>query len=104
MKIEVNKKALNFNPDQFLRRAGYGFIRDSVRNKESYVRRLTREFYPRLHMYFEDLPDRVVFDLHLDQKQASYAGNHMHNAEYDGEIVEAEIERLKNLLRGMANR
>ncbi|MFA5248698.1 MAG: hypothetical protein WC415_05845 [Patescibacteria group bacterium] len=102
MKLEVNKKILSFSPDQFLRKAGYGFIRDTVRNKESYVRRLSRDFYPRLHMYFEDLSDRVVLDLHLDQKQASYAGNHMHNAEYDGEIVEGEIERIKNLLREMA--
>jgi hypothetical protein len=102
MKLEVNKKILDFNPDQFLRRAGYGFIRDNVRNKESYVYRLSRDFYPRLHMYFENLPDRVVFDLHLDQKQASYQGNNMHNAEYDGEVVAGEIERLKNLLREMA--
>ena len=47
-------------------------------------------------MYFEDRPDRIVFDLHLDQKQASYAGNNMHNAEYDGPVVEEEI---KDLLR-----
>ncbi len=104
MKIEVNKKVLSLNPDQFLRRAGYAFIRDTVRDKESYVRRLTRDFYPRLHMYFEDLPDRVVFDLHLDQKQASYSGSHMHNAEYEGPVVEEEINRIKNLLREMASK
>ena len=101
MKIVINKKRLNFKGDNFLRRAGYAHIHDTERNKDSYVFRLTRDFYPRLHMYFEDLPDRIIFDLHLDQKQASYEGNHMHSAEYEGDVVEREIERLKDLLRSM---
>ncbi len=100
MKIVLNKKALTVNPDRFLRRAGYAFIRDRNTGKESYARHLGRGRYPRLHMYFKDVDDRVTFDLHLDQKYASYEGSNMHNAEYDGEIVEVEIDRLKNLLRG----
>jgi len=40
-----------------------------------------------------------MFNLHLDQKQPSYAGAHAHNAEYEGEIVEREIERLKQLTK-----
>jgi hypothetical protein len=98
MKLSVNKKRLNLNPEAFLRRAGYAFIHDSVTGKDSFVRRFTRDFYPRLHMYFEDLPDRIVFNLHLDQKKASYAGSHMHSAEYEGAAVEGEIERLKGFL------
>jgi hypothetical protein len=98
MKLSVNKKRLNLNPDTFLRKVGYGFIHDSVTGHDSYVRRFTRDFYPRFHMYFEDLNDRVVFNLHLDQKKASYEGAHMHNAEYDGPAVENEIERLKGFL------
>jgi len=98
MKLAINKKRLSLNPDTFLRKMGYGFIHDSVTGHDSYVRRFSREFYPRFHMYFEDLPDRVVFNLHLDQKKASYEGAHMHNAEYDGQAVEDEMERLKGFL------
>jgi hypothetical protein len=98
MKLSINKKRLNLNPDNFLRKVGYALIHDSLKDHDSYVRRFSRDHYPRFHMYFEDLPDRVIFNLHLDQKKASYAGSHMHSAEYDSEAVEAEIERLKEFL------
>lgn len=86
------------SPEQFLRRAGYGYIRDRKTGHDSYVRRLGSGFYPRLHMYVEERNRQTVFNLHLDQKQASYEGAHMHNAEYDGPVVWGEIERLKSLL------
>jgi hypothetical protein len=98
MKLAINKKRLNLNPDIFLRKVGYAHIHDSVTGHDSYVRRFSRDHYPRFHMYFEDLNDRVVFNLHFDQKQASYEGAHMHNAEYDSEAVAAEMERLKGFL------
>jgi len=98
MKIRISKNKLSINPEQFLRQAGYGFIIDRRRGQESFIRRLGNYHYPRLHMYVDKDNDFCVFNLHLDQKQASYAGAHMHNAEYDGEIVEGEINRLKGLL------
>jgi hypothetical protein len=98
MKLSINKKRLNLNPDNFLRKVGYAHIHDSITDHDSYVRRFSRDFYPRFHMYFEDLNDRVVFNLHLDMKKASYEGSHMHNAEYDSEMVADEIERLKEFL------
>ncbi|OGF28050.1 hypothetical protein A2331_03005 [Candidatus Falkowbacteria bacterium RIFOXYB2_FULL_34_18] len=104
MKLIINKNQINENPEQFLRRAGYGFIQDRRSGNESFVRRLTRDFYPRLHMYVDKKDTEVIFNLHLDQKQASYAGAHMHNAEYDGEIVEREIERLKILINSAADK
>lgn len=105
MKLIVNQSLLvNFNADEFLRRAGFAYIFDNVRNKGSYVKRLTREHYPRLHLYVMEKVDKdgrklVVMELHLDQKRASYSGVRMHNAEYDGEVVEREINYLKNLMR-----
>jgi len=103
MKIVLNKKKLSINPDQFLRRNGYAFIMDRKRDKASYVRRLGDHYYPRLHMYVKDEEDKIEFNLHLDQKKASYKGAHMHNAEYEGEVVENEIKRLKGLLRQKAS-
>jgi len=98
MKLILNKNQLNESPEMFLRHAGYGYIRDSRRDAESFVRRLGSGFYPRLHMYVEENNSQIIFNLHLDQRQPSYAGSHMHNAEYDGAAVEQEIARLKNFL------
>lgn len=105
MKLIVNKSRLtNFSADEFLRRAGFAYIYDNIREHGSYVKRLTREHYPRLHVYVMDKQDRegrdlIVIEMHLDQKKASYEGTKMHSAEYDGEVVEAEINNLKNLMR-----
>jgi len=98
MKIIINKNRLNITPSSFLRKAGYNYIQDRKMGKESFVRRLGRNFYPRLHIYIKENNNNLIFDLHLDQKQASYSGTHMHNAEYDGAVVEDEINRLKSLL------
>lgn len=102
MKLAIDKNQLNMSPEQFLRRAGYGYIRDRRTGHDSYVRRLGSGFYPRLHMYIEEQGGRAIFNLHLDQKQASYEGAHMHNAEYDGPVVEGEMARLKSLVSDSA--
>lgn len=105
MKLIVNKSRLtNFDAGEFLRQAGFAYIYDKVREHGSYIKRLTRDYYPRLHVYVMDKRDKeghdlIVIEMHLDQKKASYTGVKMHNAEYDGEVVEAEIENLKNLMR-----
>ncbi len=98
MKIIVNKKQLEGTPEQFIRRAGYGQIFDRKTNQYSYTRRFSRDFYPRFHLYIEESGETIIFNLHLDQKRPGYAGANRHNAEYDGEVVEREGERLKNLL------
>ena len=98
MKIVINNNKLNIAPEQFLRSAGYAYIRDRQSGKDSFVRRLGSYHYPRFHMYIDQSEEKIELNLHLDQKQASYAGAHAHNAEYDGEVVEREIERLKKLI------
>lgn len=98
MKIIVDRNNLVENPTQFLRRAGYGFIEDRRRGTESFARRVGREHYPRFHIYIKEAGNKIIFDMHLDQKRASYAGAHAHNAEYGGVVVEEEIERLKKSL------
>lgn len=103
MKLITNKKRLGENPETWLRRAGYGLIPEREDGQISFARRFTRDFYPRFHIYFLEQrsangEDYVAFNLHLDQKRPGYAGQARHNAEYDGEVVEQEIERLKSLL------
>ncbi|MFH1233486.1 MAG: hypothetical protein V1649_02430 [Patescibacteria group bacterium] len=95
MKLILNKSKLTMNPEQLLRHAGYVYIRDRRTGQESLVYRLGRGFYPRFHLYLEDHGEQIVLNLHLDQKQPRYEGVSAHNAEYDGEAVEREVERIK---------
>lgn len=95
MKLILDKNTLNQAPEQLLRQAGYAYLIDRNTGQESYVRRLNRGFYPRFHLYLEEQAGQAVLNLHLDQKQASYAGAQAHNAEYDGELVEQEMARIK---------
>jgi hypothetical protein len=97
MKFKINSNLVE-NYKVFIRRAGYALIFDRRRGVESFVRRLGSGYYPRLHLYIDEVGSDLIFSLHLDQKKASYEGQHMHNAEYDNEIVENEINRLKGLL------
>lgn len=100
MKLVISKvKVPNFLPDHFLRQAGWAYIFDKKREQGSYVKRLTRDFYPRLHLYVKETDDRFTLEVHLDQKQASYEGVRMHNAEYDGPVVQSALEDLVQKLR-----
>jgi hypothetical protein len=98
MKFTVSRERMSSNPLNFLRRAGYGYIENRRTGQGSFVRRITRNDFPRIHMYIEETPESVTFNLHLDQKKASYQGSHAHSGEYDGSIVEEEMIRLKKLL------
>jgi len=101
MKIKVFKSQLQgTSPTQLLRRAGYALIFDRRLQQESFARRFGRDFYPRFHLYVQDFSDRdyLFFNLHLDQKKASYAGQTSHSADYDGDLVTQEAVRLQSLL------
>lgn len=98
MKLIIDKNLLDSTPEQFLRKAGYGYIRDRRSGNDSFVRRMGSGFYPRLHMYVEENNSQIIFNLHLDQKQPSYAGSRAHSGEYEGEVVEREIDRLRQFL------
>jgi len=103
MKLIINKNQINGQAEQWLRQAGYAYIRDRKTGHDSFVRRLGSGFYPRLHTYVKEQGEKIIFDLHLDQKQVSYRGARMHNAEHDGEVVDSEINRLKDLLNANKN-
>ena len=99
MKFVINKNQISENPEQFLRRAGYAFHRDRHTGQDSYTRRLGNNYYPRFHVYIAHMGGNAVINLHLDQKRPRYQGAKAHNAEYDGEVVEQEIVRLKSLIK-----
>lgn len=93
MKIVIERP--NDYARNFLRKCGYAAFEDPRTKENSFVRRLTADFYPRFHAYAEEDDNKLVINLHLDQKHASYEGSHKHSGEYDGELVEAEVQRLQ---------
>ena len=82
------------NPLAVLRKAGYSHFIDPNTNEESYILRLSADYYPRMHLYVEDEHANWSFNLHIDQKKASYSGTSKHAGEYDGPTVEREMERI----------
>ncbi len=102
MKFEVKQKYLSVQPEIFVQRScGYARIVDHASGQESFARRLSGDFYPRFHLYLEEKNEGgeriIVFSLHLDQKKSSQSATR-HSAEYDGELVEFEVTRLKTLV------
>ena len=93
MKFTITKDKISFNIRDGLRRLGYfGLL---VGGETSYVRRLSRiQYYPRFHLYLNETPKQITFNLHLDQKHASYEGSSAHSGEYDGETVKEEADRI----------
>ena len=98
MNLILANNQLSQTPEMFLREIGYIYLEDRKTGNESFVRPLNRGYYPRFHLYLEQPAGKIILNLHLDQKQASYAGAHAHNAEYDGELVQEEIRRIKSLV------
>ncbi|PIT94082.1 hypothetical protein COU00_00885 [Candidatus Falkowbacteria bacterium CG10_big_fil_rev_8_21_14_0_10_43_11] len=95
MKLTINKNQLQEQPANFLRRAGYAYIHDRHSGRDSFARRLTRDFYPRFHCYVFEQGGQITFNLHLDQRQTRYAGQTAHAGEYDGPLVQEELDRLQ---------
>jgi hypothetical protein len=81
-----------------MRKLGYHFReRDKKKSEIIFIRPLERNGYPRFHLYLKINEDRVIFNLHLDQKKPTYKGSPAHSAEYEGKVVEEEIERIKEI-------
>lgn len=81
-----------------LRQCGYFENYDRHSEETSYIRSLGRGDYPRFHIYIKNSGDNLIFNIHIDQKQASYKGWTAHSGEYDSDIVLRETERIKQIL------
>jgi len=81
------------------RKIGYLILDLKDYNEYNMVRKLTGNNYPRFHIYCKQAGDRFNFSLHLDQKKPSYEGSHAHSGEYEGPIVAAEADRIKEILQ-----
>ncbi len=92
--IKNIKKSIN----DLMRTIGYKPAFFQKEGEFSIVRQLSRNDYPRFHLYIKNSGTDFNFDLHLDQKKPSYEGSSGHNGEYEGEIIESEAERIKGFL------
>lgn len=87
-----------------MRKCGYRFERKEGEELAfSRVIGASKSGYPRFHVYlkFEKVSRETFINLHLDQKKPVYPGTLAHAAEYSGEVVEKEAERIKRLVRGL---
>ncbi|MCX6704808.1 MAG: hypothetical protein NT162_00510 [Candidatus Woesebacteria bacterium] len=81
------------------RSIGYLIIDTKENGEYNLVRKIDIYNYPRFHAYVLQQGNNYNFSLHLDQKKPSYEGSHAHSGEYFGPIVEAEADRIKEILQ-----
>ncbi|TSC88779.1 MAG: hypothetical protein G01um10143_836 [Parcubacteria group bacterium Gr01-1014_3] len=99
MKFELK----NFfgNLTDAMRSAGYHYDGQDPKTKEwRFYRSLSQNLYPRFHIYgFLDKAKSIAqLSLHLDQKAPVYQGSSAHSGEYEGEIIEKEVTRIKGAI------
>lgn len=80
------------------RRLGYRPLPGSRGGEFSCQRALRGTDYPRFHLFIKEAQDKLVFNLHLDQKKPCYPGSAAHSGEYIGKVVKKEAERLRQEL------
>lgn len=101
--MEIKIKDRGETVSNISKKIGYRVQGSSEDDKYSIVRKLSERDYPRFHIYIkkDEENKRILLNLHLDQKLPSYknSGAHDHSGEYDGEAVEKEAERVKNVLQ-----
>ena len=95
------------NMQNIMRRCGYFFTKEE-NGELAFVRPLSSSGsgYPKFHIYvnMEKFPRGTSLNLHLDQKKPIYRGTTAHSGEYDGELVEKEAARIKQILGPMVQR
>lgn len=93
----IIKNLLKKNIYSMTKKAGYYF---QGKNKEKLEIIFVRppHGYPRFHLYVKTEDKNLIFNLHLDQKRPIYKGSPAHAGEYEGETIEKEIERIKQVL------
>lgn len=96
MKLIIPKKDQNLI--SAMRQISYHPDRHVQTEEPSFSKPLMGRPYPRFHIYIKDTEDEWVFKLHLDQKKPSYVGAAAHSGEYEGPTIEAEAERIKQIL------
>ena len=92
------------NIQNLMRNCGYFLERQDPQTGEMAFSRpaggASRSGYPRFHIYaqYDPVAQETAINLHLDQKKPTYKGTAAHSGEYNGALVETEVERIKNII------
>jgi len=91
------------NIHNLMRQCGYYFERQD-KEELVFIRALgnSKSGYPRFHIYLktDSVSCQIRINLHLDQKKPIYQSAAAHAGEYDGDLVEREAERIKQIIAG----
>ncbi len=101
MKFVVKNKS-GENVINLMREIGYHFQGINKEKEElTFTRSLGPNNYPRFHIYLKEnkKTGEIFINLHLDQKKPIYKGAPAHAGEYEGKVVEAEVKRIKQILK-----
>jgi hypothetical protein len=90
----------NENIVNLVRNLGY-VLKPGATEEFNCVRPIGNMGYPRFHVFIREDKDKLIFNLHLDQKKLSYSGNRAHSGEHEGRVVEEEAERMKKIVEGL---
>ncbi len=82
-----------------MRRIGYS-PHENFEGKLSFVRRTSNLPFPRMHIYLETGPQGLFLKIHFDAKRETYEPGKVHSLEKTGEVLENEIKRIYQILRG----
>ena len=97
MQFRIDNKKENII--RLSRRIGYRILRfDSQKQEYNLVCPVGGRYYPRFHIYLKVESDNLQFSIHLDHKRPSYKGSNAHSGEYEGDLVEKEVERIRQTL------
>jgi len=103
MKFEV-KNISGENIVNLMRKVGYHYQRkDDEKAELIFTRPLLGVPYPRFHIYLKEdrQTEEISINLHIDQKKPIYEATIAHSGEYQGEVVEKEVARIKKALNNM---
>lgn len=96
MKLKIEN--IKENVPSLLRRAGYAFQNNSGQEM-SFIRPMSRNGYPRFHMYTKVENGSLLINFHLDQKRETYGENTRHHGEYEEEgALKKEAERILSII------
>ena len=90
MKLKILKTDIE-DTLKFMRRCGYGYLRSRSGGKDSFVKRLRGELYPRFHLYIEDDGENewIVTKARITNRNVAYQ---MYLKELKGEPIEVSAE------------
>ena len=100
MKFKIEN--IRENITALTRKIGYRYLREDKERKEHVlIRPLELGGYPRFHLFLkiDSENNELIFNLHLDQRRPIYKGAPAHAADYEGEVLKREAERIKEILQ-----